>query len=115
GREDLLVAGRLVSARTMTRRTAFAIGTALRRMRTQFIHRQFAIAVFVERAQRRRRVRDFVFVEHAVVVGVERGHHRRHGPATAGSARTARTAGAFAARRTLAAVGRVTAVVLGVD
>lgn len=48
-----------------------------RTCRTQFIRRQFAVAIFVERLQRRWRIGDFVRVNHAVVIHVKRLHQWR--------------------------------------
>ena len=51
--------------------------TAFRSRWTKFVHRQFAITVFVERFQRVRGVGDFVCINHTVVIGIERGDDRR--------------------------------------
>src|SRR6185437_2343429 len=56
------------------RRAAF---TARRAWRTQLVLRQFAVAVFIERFQRRGRIGNFVGVNHAVMIRIERVHQRR--------------------------------------
>jgi len=71
---------------------------ALRTLRTEFFRRQLAVAILVERLQRRGRVRDLLLVDGAIVVRIERGHQRaaHHALAAAGTALAARATGSTA-------------------
>src|ERR1017187_5296094 len=42
----------------------------------EFVCRQFAVAIFIERLQGGGGVRDFIRIDHAIVVGVESLHNR---------------------------------------
>ncbi len=58
--------------------TLTALSTRARR--TEFLSRQLAVAIFVERLQRGGGIRDFLLVNRAIVIGIQRGHDRRHHP-----------------------------------
>ena len=62
-----------------------------RTRRTDFIRRQFSIAIFVERLERGGGIGDFFFVNDAVVICIERSHDRRHSSLPALSTLTARS------------------------
>ena len=68
-----------IAIEAMARRAVLraTVRQAFRPGRTKFIHRQFAVAIFVELLERFGRVSDFHFVNHAVVVRIKRGDERR--------------------------------------
>ena len=68
---------------------AHASFRAARARRTHFVHRDFAVAVFIEFAQGLRGVLDFVLVDHAIVSRIEGGHEWRNHRARPCSAGTA--------------------------
>ena len=88
---------------TFTRRTRRrARGPAERRWRHEFVHREFAVVVLVERAQGLRCAHDFVLGDDSVAVLVEGGddgRDRRMFPATGSTGRTIGLRTTFAGRR----------------
>jgi hypothetical protein len=71
-----LVTGRTAKSRRSGAaiiRTAIAFGPR----RAKFLHRQFAILVFVQRSQRGGSVGDFHFINDAVAICIQRAHQRR--------------------------------------
>src|SRR5690348_12149388 len=96
---------------TWSGRPARAI-SALRTRRTQLIRRQLAVAVFIQRLQSRRSVRDLVGVNHTIVVRVQYFHQRRrrHHAASARTPGAARPAGPALAIGPLAALRRTAGI-----
>lgn len=88
---------------TFTRRTRRrARGQAVRRRRHQLVHREFAVVVFVERAQGFRCADDFVLGDDSVAILVEGGddgRDRRMFPATRSTGRPIGLRATFAGRR----------------
>ena len=74
--------------------TLTALSTRARR--TEFLSRQLAVAIFVERLQRGGGIRDFLLVNRAIVIGIQRGHDRRHHPLPTLAALPALTGAAWA-------------------
>lgn len=73
-----LTAWRARPSLTDSRTIRSAGAAAVLRTRAQFVHRQLAVAVFVELAQRGGCIGDFGFVDDAVVIRVQHGNERRH-------------------------------------
>ncbi len=84
------------------RRAVAGSAHALRWRRHQFVHRQFAVVIPVELAQRLGRAGDFVLGDDSVAVLVERGddgRYRWHRAGTGAAGRTVELRAAFAGRR----------------
>jgi len=67
----------VIISRRMMRTAAFGTTRAARLFWAQFFHRQFAVAVLVQRSQRRGGIINLARVDHAIVIGIQSGNQRR--------------------------------------